>query len=265
MLEIMGAALPIPEIEAGRGYYGLVQRVPGNVLCLHPGIRLPIIQDTRRLKRKQNPSVLDKFDFRQLAHNVVEHGKIGANDLNLLSDPLMRSDIAGAPLLLTAFGMVGQEELERMSKHREEPRRMGRLLSDFLEVIPGDAAVGMLSASINPEMIKAVGKGELPFTKHLYRKNFSDFSLEAIALLPVPFRNALFEEIAKQSPGYEGAAWKLYQRLSVWWWQYASEQGGRHLVLKNLPRDVAQAHSKATEESFPELAQIIRSQGGNWS
>ncbi len=127
-----------------------------------------------------------------LSHNIIHHQGIRESDLARF--PRDVSDMSQVTFA-NAWGAIVWEYNQAALAKKIQTRRLGLILSDFLQVIPRDLAARFLYSAGNPDVAAVImeGKG----LKILKGIDLLPTSVEAIVLLPGEVRREIWKELAK--------------------------------------------------------------------
>ena len=194
----------------------------------------------------------------KVAKHIFEEGEVGASEVSKLlqgKSPFEIQLIAEIPAIIAMeYKFI---EGRQRDAGKPLPYQLGLVLSDFMEVIPEDAAVKILNAATNPKISEEIR--QLYFQVSQMDLDPQSMAAEAVALLPRERRIALFEQMAAQDSRLEGRASLFFRSIATNFHVRGSSFSAAGNIRANLHGEEAERKIEEVQEDLPVIGDLIRS------
>lgn len=254
-----------------RGSYNFVSRVKGIVKCAEFGqgdvqelVTKSFISKLFSKGTQGLAEVSTMTSIAMLSHNILIHHQIGDPDIARLDKHSVPNTadsrlIIGQYLgnIVDVYMDIERDRIKQSAIGVGRPKyTLGLSLSDTMEVLPVGIAARILLAASDPDIARTIVKAP--------RKNSAEqrvdpqpYAVEAVALLPNDTRHALFEEMARLSPGINGGARRLLSLIASNWSNYNSPFCARESIYRSLEEDQSGEKVLEVQDDLRPLGQLI--------
>src|SRR3989344_1204245 len=238
-----------------RGHYGQVSLIEGEVNC--PERQESVVLKGFALRswikylmggnsREWSSTQLNAFR----SHDLIYHHQIGAIGLKGLDQNLQNSN--GKFELARSVGTLVWMYLDQI-KNKEE-YRLGKILSDFMEVIPTQSSAKLFLAMSSPEIAEAINHGAIPLFRDI---DLQASAVEAAVLLPQDARHRVFKEMGQISPGHTGDARRFSKLISAEWSNRQSSYCGALMIYRSMEGEEASGEVLEVQHDLIEISHLL--------
>lgn len=198
----------------------------------------------------------EAFDVVTFAHHIVDVHQVGQEDLKSLPQGLTDTDQVRLANIVAQISLQHgymQSDLRQKSDVKP-PYKLGRILADFLDVIPRSVAARLVFACANPDVAQTIKRGE--GTLNISDVDVQSLIIEGLILTLPQTRREIFTELAKLQAEKDGRANRLLSLITSNWVNRNSDYCGPTMIYRNLEDQQASSKVLEVQTEFADLRQI---------